>query len=609
MNLSNATALSLAFFVAATLVALPSPAAAEQSAEKNGETPEETASDKRPPIGLLGEELKEAEQDIEYDVERLIIPPFYMEKAGPTTLKFVFPLYFERSRTGDFALRELGIFPFYWHSRTPSGKTDVYFPFYWRLRDENENSKTDIVLQTYWNRSNRGFNFGFAPLFFMGTDRKESSGYQVLPPVFWRFTSKDRSFLLAGLYYDSIREEDYDRGLPPFFFAGKERFEKYLVVLPPFYWHFENEITYETTSIVPPAFWGTTEHGWRFGLIPLLYLARDKDQDHTLLGPLYYGTRWPHKNQFGEDVGHGKSHYFPLLLTYHRKAPGLSHHGSSIFYHYYENEGDYLKMFSPLVWMWGNERTDDRSWLVPPLAYFRRSPVRDDTMLGLVYWNFHEHHKERTFAITPLFARNWSLHEKRWSMWVAPTFDFGVQPLGYHFRLHPLFYLGKDGAKSHLVIPPLFWKFKNDEDDDTVFFPLFWRFEDLKYKDTSTVVFPFWWDFDDPRKEKRSQVAFPFYWDFFRGKKGSRTTVVPPLFWRDRDPDSTMTGVLNVVHHRGREKGNPFWTFKIFPLVEFGHPPAPEGAYWSVLGGLAGWRRQGSARRLKILWIPFDLSE
>jgi len=27
----------------------------------------------------------------------------------------------------------------------------------------------------------------------------------------------------------------------------------------------------------------------------------------------------------------------------------------------------------------------------------------------------------------------------------------------------------------------------------------------------------------------------------------------------------------------------------------------------SFLGGLAGWRRQGSTKELKILWIPFDV--
>ncbi len=603
------TALKVGLLAAAALAVFPRQGEAAQDEKNDKDAQEETAPSKRAPIGLSGEELENVENDIEYDVDRLIIPPYYKETAGPTTLQFAFPLYFERKRTGKSPRHDLGILPFFWHTWQPTKRADVYFPLYWRFRAQHENAKTDVVLQTYWNRSDRGHNFGFAPLVFLGRDTKEKTEYQVVPPLFWRFASEDQSFLLAGLYYHRAKKEDYDLGLPPLFFAGRDRFETYLVVLPPFYWHFENEITYETTSVVPPAFWGTTEHGWRFGLIPLLYLARDKDRDHTLLGPLYYGTRWPHKDQFGEDVGHGRSHYFPLLLTYFRKAPGLTHHGSSIFYHYYEKEGDYMRMYSPLVWMWGNHRTDDRSWLVPPVAYVRRSPVRDDTMLGLVYWDFHEHHKERTFAIAPLFARNWSLYENRWRMWVAPTFDFGVRPKGYHFRLHPLFYLGKDGANSHLVIPPLFWKFKSEEDNDTVFFPLFWRFEDLKYKDTSTVVFPFWWDFDDPRKQKRSQVAFPFYWDFSRGKTGSRTVVIPPLFWRDKDPDSTMTGVLNVVHHKGREKGNRFWNFKIFPIVEFGHPPVPQGAYWSVLGGLAGWRRQGSAKRLKILWIPFDLSE
>jgi hypothetical protein len=298
-------------------------------------------------------------------------------------------------------------------------------------------------------------------------------------------------------------------------------------------------------------------------------------------------------------------------LSYYRHAPKLSQGGIAAFYHWFDEEGDFLRMYSPLVWWWGNRHTHDRSWLIPPLFYRHDSPVADDTMVGLIYWNLHEHHRERTFALMPLFGHNWSLYERRWRTWVFPTIDFGVKPGGYHARLHPLFYRGKDKRSSHLVLAPIVWRFVDEEDRNTVLFPLWWNFRDIEHDQLSRVFFPLWWQFDDYRRSKSNKVAFPIFWDFNNEKDGERSTVVVPLVWRDRDPESAMTGVFNIVWHKGEIKQNPFWSFQIFPLIGLGKPPVPEGqgAYWSFLGGFAGWRRQGSTKELKILWIPFDVSD
>lgn len=564
-------------------------------------------SDVRAPIGLSGIELREKEAGLEPRTKRLIIPPFYQETKGQLKLRFVFPFFFWRERTGEGARKDLGILPFYWRYRSEKESADVVFPLYWRFRGPG--FKTDIVLQTHYNRSDHGYNFGFAPLIFLGKDTRDNSSYQVLPPLFWRFVKGDASFLLAGIYYDRHKGRDYDLGLPPLFFAGRERYKSYLVALPPLFWRFTDDINYETKNVLPPFFFNTREHGWSFGLMPLLYLARDKEWDRTLVVPFYYGTRWPLLDKNGDKIGEGKSYYLPLLLSYYRKAPGLSQGGSFIFYHWYWKEGAYLKMFSPLVWLFGNERTMERSLLIPPLFYNRKSPVARHTMLGMLYWDFHHLHKERTFAIMPLFAHNWNLYEKHWRTWIFPTFDIGKQPDGYHARLHPVFYLGKKKRESHLVFAPLLWKFKDEKDDDLVFFPFWWDFNDLEHDESKKVAFPLWWQFDNRRKQTLSRVAFPLYWDLQDNKEKRRTIVLAPLFFRNRNSQSTMTGFLNFVWHSGQIKGNRFWTFRMYPLLSFGHPPAPEGAYWSVLGGLAGWRRQGRTKQLKVFWIPFNLGD
>jgi hypothetical protein len=395
----------------------------------------------------------------------------------------------------------------------------------------------------------------------------------------------------------------------PLFFTGRERYKTYLVVAPPLYWRFTDEIAYTTKNIVPPFFFNTREHGWSFALLPIIYLARDLNWDRTMFLPLYYGSRWEKTDKTGEVLGEGRTHVFPFLLSYFRKGPGLTQGGVAAFYHWYWNEGDYLKMFSPLLWLYGNERSDDNAIFIPPLFYRRESPVRDYTMVGLVLWNFNEHYRERTFAIAPFFAHNWNLYETNWRTWIFPTFDFGKQPDGYHVRVHPIFYLQKKKRSDHFVVAPLIWKFTDEENDNLVLFPLYWRFKDLQFGDKSTIVFPVWWQFDKNHRQKYTKAAFPLYWDVNNKRDENRTTLVLPLFWRDRDKRSTMTGFLNFVWHQGEIKGNKFWTFRMAPFIGFGHPPAPDGAYWSILSGFVGWRRQGSTKQLRLLWIPFNLSD
>ena len=575
-------------------------------AAEPGEAGSAGAQEQKAPVGLGGVELEELESDYQPEARRLIIPPFYQEKKGKLKLHLFFPLYVYRERTGKGARKDLGVFPIYWYSRSSEpGSVDVIFPLYWRYRGPH--FKTDVVLQTYFNRSDWGYNFGLAPLVFVGKDGRKKSSYQVVPPLFWHFTKDKSSFLLAGIYYQHRKGDDYDLGFPPLFFAGRERYKSYVVVLPPVFWHFGNALDYSTQNVVPPFFFNTREHGWSFGAMPILYVARDRDWDKTMVLPFYYGARWQETDKRGKRLGEGRSHYFPVLLSYYRHGPGFSQGGAAVFYHWYWDQGEYWKMFTPLVWLFGHERTGDKAVLIPPLFYRRTTPVSDDTMAGLIYWNFHDHHKERTFAIMPLFAYNWNLYETHWRAWVLPTLDFGKHPGGYHAWIHPLFYVGKDRQKEHLVLTPILWRFKSEEYNDLVVAPIYWRFDNLAHDKTKTVVFPFWWQFDNRRKQKFNRVAFPLYWDFNRVQAGKRTTVVPPFYWQQKDENGTMTGVLNVVWHKGEVKGNRFWTFQFLPLIGFGHPPAPEGAYWSFLGGLAGWRRQGSSKQLKLFWIPINI--
>ena len=556
--------------------------AAEQAGVADKETQGDALEGKkadRVAVGLEGVELEELENDYTPDIKRLVIPPYYQETSDRLKLRFVFPLFFSRERIGKGARSDLGILPFYWRYREGKDRSaDVVFPFYWRFRGPH--FKTDIVLQTYYNRSDHGYNFGFAPLVFAGKDSRDNSSYQViLPPLFWRTQKGDSSLLYTSLlYYDRKNRDDYHRGLLPlFFFAGREHYKSYLVILPPLFWRFKDEIAYTTKNVLPPFFYNTREHGWSFGMMPLLYLARDKEWDRTLVAPFYYGSRWQHKDETGEALGEGRSHYFPLLLSYYRHAPGLSQGGAAVFYHWYWNRGEYLKMFSPLVWLYGNEYTDDRAALIPPLFYHRKSPVRRDVMAGLVYWNFHDFHKKHTLAIAPLFSHTRTLYEDRWRTWVFPTFDFGSHPDGYHARLHPLFYLGKDLDSDHLVIAPVVWKFKDKEDDDLVVFPLYWGFNDLEHDDSQRVVFPFWWQFDDRRKQRFNRVVFPFYWDSGQPTGAQEEHRCSTVVLEKQESLSLHDWGAQLCSEQRRDKGKSLLDLQDFPIARIWPSSGPGG--------------------------------
>ncbi len=558
------------------------------------------------PIGNDSVRIQEIEEDYEPKIKRIVVPPFYQEKTDKYKLQLFFPLFVRKYSLINSEKYSIGIFPLLWRSIDGDKSTNVIFPLYTRIRSSN--SKTDIILQTYYKRGVEGYHFGLAPILFIGKNVNKNSTYQIIPPIFWRFEKEEKSFLLAGIFFLKKEKDNYNFGLPPLVFGGKDNWKSYLTIAPPLFFRFQNDLNYETKTIIPPFFVISRQNGWSFGALPLLYLARDKDWDKTLLIPFYYGNREQYINANGEVIGELKSSYLPLLLTYFRKAPGLKQGGVALFYHWYWKEGDYLRMYSPLVWRYGNERNEEHTTLVPPIAYYKKSPVEKNLMLGLIYWDFHDKYKKRTIAIMPFAGHSKSLHSNERRTWIAPSFDFGVgEENKKFFRFHPIFYWGKDYEKQHLVISPIFWKFKDPEDDRLVVFPFYWKFKDLLHDDKAQIFFPIWWKFDDPRRENKSRIVFPLIWDIERGKKNSRITIGVPLYWRYRINDRSTTGILNVWLNKGEIKNNKYWTFNIFPLVAFGNPPSQDGTYWSVFAGLAEWRRQGSSKRMKIFWIPINI--
>ena len=109
------------------------------------------------------------------------------------------------------------------------------------------------------------------------------------------------------------------------------------------------------------------------------------------------------------------------------------------------------------------------------------------------------------------------------------------------------------------------------------------------------------------RKDQNTHtVLAPVFWDFATPK--GRTTIGFPAYWRFADKtDNSVTQVAaNTLYIQRRVPGGLDWQFHVLPVFSVGE--TPEGSWWNVLFGLAGYQRSGSYKRIKAFWIPITIS-
>jgi hypothetical protein len=157
--------------------------------------------------------------------------------------------------------------------------------------------------------------------------------------------------------------------------------------------------------------------------------------------------------------------------------------------------------------------------------------------------------RETTTAVFPLFA-----HSKRYGIsettFITPFFQHSHGIRGWSTNIHPILYMGRDGTSTH------------------------------------TVIAPFFWDFATP---------------------SSRSTVAFPAFWRFADDKEVSQLVGNVYYHEQKlSSGGSDWEVHVFPAFSYGE--TPDGHWWNVLYGLAGYTKRGANVKVRTLWIPITVS-
>ena len=101
-----------------------------------------------------------------------------------------------------------------------------------------------------------------------------------------------------------------------------------------------------------------------------------------------------------------------------------------------------------------------------------------------------------------------------------------------------------------------------------------------------------------------STVIAPFFFDF--ASPSSRTTVGFPIYWRFSDDTTVSQLVANTYYHEKRVAHGLDWEVHIFPAFSYGE--MPNGHWWNILFGLAGYTRRGALTQIRTLWIPITTS-
>jgi len=152
--------------------------------------------------------------------------------------------------------------------------------------------------------------------------------------------------------------------------------------------------------------------------------------------------------------------------------------------------------------------------------------------------------------LTPLVGKFESYGVSR-TWWFFPSLTVSTDLHGWENDLHPLVYLGRSDQSSHVVLAPFFWDFANPKGRTTVGFPVYWRFADTG--------------------------------------------------------DQSITQVAgNTLYMQKKVVGGVDWQFHVLPLLSWG--ASPQGHWWNLLFGLAGYDREGSYARIKAFWIPIQVA-
>jgi len=77
---------------------------------------------------------------------------------------------------------------------------------------------------------------------------------------------------------------------------------------------------------------------------------------------------------------------------------------------------------------------------------------------------------------------------------------------------------------------------------------------------------------------------------------------------REAMDDHGVSQLAGNTYYRERRVGSSLdWEFHFFPAFSYGE--TPDGHWWNILYGLAGYTRRGPLVKARAFWIPITLSD
>jgi hypothetical protein len=424
----------------------------------------------------------------------------------------------------------------------------------------------------------------------------------------------DRASLFGGLYYNRRSAEHSDD------------------ILFPLFWNLRDHRDGSRTTVLGPWVNRVAPDGHDNWLAPLYFTGKHKHGGYTLIPPLLTYTHTAEDGQGGFNwVGLMYCSWNGGQKCDPRTAYDLDF-GVVPFYFYGQNE---------------QEKTE----VIPPLLHYYHYNDRTETYVN--FWGpyYREQTAERQiFHLLPLYWSIWGKNERHTT--VLPFFHYGWKGNSWLF-VNPLYLLahGENGESTFVtwgyaryrgrteldMITPLYWAYRDPDigldqrllfpflysrvsprESNQVFFPFWGHFKRYGVSETTWIT-PFFQHTHDLRGWETNihpfiylgrngysshTIVAPFFWDFV-GRE-SRATVGFPIYWRFSDRDSVSQLVGNVYYHERKLSNGLDWEFHIFPVFSYGE--TPDGHWWNVLYGLAGYTRRGDLVKMRTLWIPIKLS-
>jgi hypothetical protein len=407
--------------------------------------------------------------------------------------------------------------------------------------------------------------------------RSAARADDILFPVFWNLSGpKDRT-TIVGPFVNRSAPGESDNWFAPLYFTGTRPHGGYTVI-PPL-------LTYLHSgkgggfNLIGPAFcsWTTgetcdtrTATNIDLGVVPFYFHGQSETSSYDLVPPFLHYHGENERDLSSLDIWalyfrkHTEKrdalHVFPL---YYSLWGANERHTTLLPFFHYGWKGESSLFVNPLyllakgekgestfiTWLYARHRGRTMLDMITPLYWHLRDPdIGLDTQLLFPFLYSRTSPRESNQVFFPFWA-----HFERYgiseSTWVTPLFQHTHDLRGWSTNIHPLFYLGRDGADTHTVLAPIFFDFASPSSRTTIGFPVYWRFSD-----ESTV--------------------------------------------------SQLVG--NTYYHEKHVTHGTDWEVHVFPAFSYGQ--TPNGHWWNILYGLAGYTRRGSLTQIRTLWIPITTS-